>query len=79
MPRLRDDRSPYEGYTGLILARMKALKLTIIELALRMDVSCTTMRTYIEQPGKMRLETMRKLHRILGIKAEDARREIPMW
>lgn len=79
MPRLRDDRSPYEGYTGLIMGRMKALHLSGQDLAVRMGVSITTMYTYINHPGRMRLETIRKLHRVLGITAEQARERIPMW
>ena len=79
MPRLRDERSPYEGYTGLIMGRMNALHLTGQDLAVRMGISITTMYTYIKHPGNMRLETIRKLNRVLGIKAEEARERIPMW
>ena len=79
MPRLRQERSPYEGYTGMILGRMKGQGITIIDMAARLGVTPNTMSRYIKEPGGMRLDTIRKLHRILGIPAEEARDRIPMW
>lgn len=79
MPRLRDERSPYESYAGLIMARMKAMHFSGQDLAVRIGVSVTTMYTYIKHPGNMRLETIRRLNRVLGIRAEEARERIPMW
>lgn len=79
MPRLTNERSPYEGYTGLILGRMRGQKVTITDLAEKMGVTANTMSRYIRQPGTMKLATIRRLHRILGIQAEEARERIPMW
>lgn len=79
MPRLWDEISPFEGYTGLIMARMKAMNLSGKDLAALIGVSLTTMYTYINHPGRMRLETIRNLHRVLGIKADEDRERIPMW
>lgn len=79
MPRLINERSPYESYTGLILGRMRGQKMTIIDLASRMGVTANTMSRYIKSPGTMKLATIRRLHRILGIQAEEARERIPMW
>ena len=79
MPRLRTERDPYEDYVGLILQRMRAEELDLTSLAERIGISRQTLRAYLRDPGSMRLDTVRKVHRVLGIRAEQARDRIPMW
>lgn len=79
MPRLRKERSPYEGYVGLVMARRQADGRSWEELAAILHLSPTTLRSYIKNPEQMRLGTLRRLNRLLAIPAEDARAALPMW
>lgn len=79
MPRLRKEKSPYEGYVGLVMARRQADGRSWEELAAALGMSPTTLRSYIKKPEQMRLGTLRRLNRLLAIPAEDARAALPMW
>ena len=79
MPRLRKERSPDEGYVGLVMARRMADGRSWEELAAILHISPTTLRSYIKNPEQMRLGTLRRLNRLLAIQAEDARAALPMW
>lgn len=52
---------------------MVALDYGTEELAARMGISPPTVRRYIREPGRMQMDTMRKLNRVLDIEAEQAR------
>jgi len=79
MPRLRVKADPYERYVGMILARMKLCGYTQEDLASRLDVTRNTVQRYLKTPGVMQMDTVRRLNRILGLKAEDVRQALPMW
>lgn len=65
--------SCWEKYRGAVLSRMVEYQIGITELAPKMMVSPPTMRKYLQNPGVMPLDTMRRLNRVLDISAEDAR------
>lgn len=75
MPRTKLDkvRDPHERYRGLILGRMRTLGINNEELARKMNKSTPTIRSYIKDPGQMKLSTLARLNRILDIDAEAAR------
>ena len=50
MPRLRKERSPYEGYVGLVMARRMADGRSWEELAAILHISPTTLRSYVRNP-----------------------------
>lgn len=79
MPKLKSERSPFERYLGLVLARMRAEGLDMTGLAAKMGCTRQTVSNYLADPGLMRLDWMRKMHRVLGIRAEEARELLPMW
>ena len=79
MPRLRKERSPYEGYVGLVMARRMADGRSWEDLAAILHISPTTLRSYVRNPEQMQLGTLRRLNRLLAIPAEDARAALPMW
>lgn len=79
MPRLKTNRSPYEGYIGLVLARRRADGMTLEDLASACGVSPQTLRRRLAEPETISLGLVRKINRALGILAEDARAALPMW
>lgn len=50
----------------------------LAELASRMGISIPTARKYIKDPGKMSMDDMRQINRILDIEAEETRGLLPM-
>ena len=79
MPRLKTG-DPFSNWRGLIMGRMfDNGRMTVTELADRVGVSRPTMRKYLNNPGAAPLDTVRKIHRVLGVRAEDAREALPMW
>lgn len=75
MPKTKLDkrRDPHEKYRALILGRMATNEMSIHEVARRLGRSVPTVRRYIKDPGKMTLDAIGKLNRILDIDAEAAR------
>ena len=76
MPKTKLDRptvSCWERYRGAILSRMVEYGLDIAGLARKLNVSPPTMRAYLANPGQMRMDTMRKLNRVLDLEAAEAR------
>lgn len=78
MPRLRRESDPWDRYRVLIIGTMDVLEIDTTELAARMGVSRQTMACKLARPESLRLGDMRKLHRVLGIKADDARAALPV-
>lgn len=79
MPRLRTEKDVYFRYRALVLGMAKANNMTKQELCGKIGVCPKTLNGYLSNPGKMPLDCMRKINRILGISAEEARAVLPMW
>jgi len=73
MPKLKKAYDPWERYRGAVVGRMFVMDYGLAELAGRMGLTIPTVRRYIKEPGRMSLDQMRQMNRILDIEAEDAR------
>lgn len=79
MPRLRTEQDAFYKYRCLVLGTASANGISKCELGGKVGVCPKTLNSYLENPGKMPLDIMRRINRILGISAEDARAALPMW
>lgn len=76
MPKTKLSRpvvSCWEKYRGIIMSRMVEYDFSVQGLAIKMGISYPTMAKYLADPGSMTLDTMRRLNRILDIRAEAVR------
>lgn len=81
MPRTKLDRpvcSCWEAYRGAVMSRMVEYNLDINGLANLLGVSYPTAKKFIENPGCMTLDRMRKLNRSLDLTADAVRPLLPV-
>lgn len=78
MPRIKNAHDPYERYKVLLAGTMQVRGIDNEDLARLMEVSRQTMAAKLDKPESMKLGFVRRLHRVLGIRAEDARAALPV-
>ena len=78
MPKLKRAFDPWDKYLMLVFGKMQILGYDRAELGRRMGCTYQTVSTKLKDPDKMSMAWVRKLNRVLGITADEARASLPM-